>query len=72
MVRSADNIGKNLKVIMADRKVSQVEIKRATGISPQTICKCIKGVQNINCTTLIILAEFFNVPTDYFFEDNNI
>lgn len=71
MARSATNIGKNLKALLDESKISQSALSRATGVSPQTISKCILGVQGLYCSTLMVFAEYFEVPTDYFFEDNS-
>lgn len=46
---------------------SQAKVAEETGISPSKIAKIELGIQNADIETIGILAEFYNVSTDWLF-----
>lgn len=56
---------KNLKVIMADYKISVTELSNVTGISRNTITNYIQDKnKSISKEYLFKIADYFNVTTD--------
>lgn len=67
-VTSIDSyIGQRLSEIREARGVSRDEVGAFLGIAYQQVQKYEKGANRISATTLLKLAEFFDVPLDFFF-----
>lgn len=60
-----EELSTRLSDLLASHDISQRELSRATGISASTITRIIK-MQNIpTADTLVKLADYFGVTTDY-------
>lgn len=55
----------NLRELMASKKVSQQQLAVAISKTRQTVSQYINGVSEPGYTTLVQIAEFFNVSVDY-------
>lgn len=56
---------KNLALLRKERKISQQELGNKIGLARNTICQYESGNRVPDVSTLILLADFFNVSTDY-------
>lgn len=56
---------KNLALLRKERKLSQQELGNKIGLARNTICQYESGNRIPDVSTLILLADFFDVSTDY-------
>lgn len=56
---------KNLKKLRLQRGLSQAEMGRAIHVTPQTVYTYEAGKVTPSLPTLLLLADFFQVSTDY-------
>lgn len=54
-----------LREMRKERGLTQRELSNKTGLSPQCISAFESGVNNPTGSSLVLLAEFFNVSVDY-------
>lgn len=54
-----------LKELRTERKLSILALAKEIGVSDATICRWENGVNDITGDSLIALAKFFGVTTDY-------
>lgn len=54
-----------LKELRVDKKLSINALSKLIGISDATICRWENGVNDVSGDSLIVLAKFFGVTTDY-------
>jgi transcriptional regulator with XRE-family HTH domain len=59
---------RKIEILKKERKVSNEEISEALGISRGGLGKMLSN-KDMKVSTLIGLANFFNVPVSFFFED---
>ena len=59
------NIGTRIKALRLERRMTQAEVARKIGISSVMICSYENELRSPSYGTLIKLAAFFNVSTDY-------
>lgn len=57
-------IGRNLTMLLYDKRISQRELATATGVSEKTISKLVNGLQSVSVDTLASIAEYLDVPVD--------
>ena len=57
-------VGRNLLILLHDRKMSMRELAEEVGCDPSTISKIISGDRKIKIELAIKIAEFFNVSLD--------
>lgn len=57
-------IGRNLTMLLYDKKVSQKELATAAKVSEKTISKLVNGLQNVSVDTLASIAEYLGVSVD--------
>ena len=55
----------NLKMLRQEKKLGQVELAKAIGVSKGIISLWENGLREPNMTSLISLAKFFDVSIDY-------
>lgn len=60
-----EELSARLSDLLASHDISQRELSRATGISASTICRIIGEQQDITAYTLVKIADYFGVTTDY-------
>ena len=58
------SIGRNLTILMYDRKIKQKELAEYLGVSQQTISKFINGEKIPSLARLMQIAERLNVTLD--------
>lgn len=54
-----------LKYLREEREITQKELAKACGLSPQCICNLEQGTRNPTGSTIVTLAKFLNVSSDY-------
>jgi len=54
-----------LKQLRNEKKITQVELAKSIGISDRTIIRYEAGVVEPPLSTLITIADYFNVSADY-------
>ena len=60
------NIGTRVKALRGQRGLTQIELKKATGLSQATLSRIESGeFQNLRGDTLVKLADSLRVTTDY-------
>jgi transcriptional regulator with XRE-family HTH domain len=57
--------GERLKELRTERKISQMELAKATGISQSAIAKWELGKTEPTASALIRLSEYFSETVDY-------
>lgn len=65
-------LGKRLKKIRKEKKITQEEISVFLGVKRQTYSAYERGVSVPDSLTLKKLADYFGVSTDYFFLDESM
>ncbi len=59
----------NLSRILGERRISQAELARATGIRPLTICHMYNEIiERVNLEYLDRIYEYLNIPLDELIE----
>ncbi len=56
-----------LRVLRAEKEISQKDLADATGLSRQTVNSIERGKFNPSITTALKIAEFFKIPVDLVF-----
>lgn len=59
------SLGNNIRAVRKEKKLSQVELGKAVGVSRSTIANWEKGKTSPATTYILKLANFFNITTDY-------
>lgn len=54
--------------LLEDRGVTAYQVAKATGISPTTLSEWKNGKYVPKADKLMMIAQFFNVPLDYFYD----
>ena len=54
-----------LKELRTERKLSILALAKEIGVSDATICRWENGVNDITGDSLVVLAKFFGVTSDY-------
>jgi len=67
--QATQNLSANIQKLLADRKMSQAELARATGESEMNISRYVRGSNVPGVGALARLAEVFGVPTDFLLRD---
>lgn len=57
-------VGRNLVLLLHERKMTMRELAEKVGCDPSTISKIISGDRKIKIELAIKIAEFFNVSLD--------
>ncbi len=60
-----NNIKNRIRDLREDRDLRQIDVSVATGIDQKTLSNYETGKTNPDSYSIIKLAEFFNVTTDY-------
>ena len=60
-----EELSTRLSDLLASHDISQRQLALATGISASTICRIIGEQQDVTAYTLVKLADYFGVTTDY-------
>lgn len=58
-------IGKNIRYLRLDKKITQKKLGEIIGTDQTSIAKMEKGVIEPNCDAIVLLSIFFEVSTDY-------
>lgn len=61
---TTQTIGRNLMILLYDKKISQKEIADAVGVSEATISKLVKGIQSVSVEKLSEIALYLSVSVD--------
>ena len=67
-----NKFGNILKTIRTQQDIRQSDLAKAIGVSPSTIGMYEQGRRDPDSDTVIKLAEYFNVTTDYLLGNSNI
>ncbi|MCL2847046.1 MAG: helix-turn-helix domain-containing protein [Firmicutes bacterium] len=59
------NLGKRVYELRRERELSQQEVADAIGVSQTTIGRIENGKIDVGSSTLLELAKFFNISSDY-------
>lgn len=59
------SLGNNIRAVRKEKKLSQVELGKAVGVSRSTIANWENGRTSPATTYILKLANFFNITTDY-------
>ena len=59
---------KQLKILLKENKITQKQLADALGIPASTLGNYVQGKNEPNLETLISIAEFFKISTDYLLE----
>jgi len=59
------NLPERLKELRKVHKISQAKLAEALGFAPSFIAEIELGTSSISIETLILLADYFKVTTDY-------
>ena len=62
-------VGRNVRQFRALRRVSQLELGEALGLTFQQIQKYEKGTNRVGASRLQAISGILNVPVSFFFED---
>ncbi|MHB8292376.1 MAG: helix-turn-helix domain-containing protein [bacterium] len=62
-------IGKNIKQKRKEFKLSQVKLGEIINVHYHSIQRYEQGIRQIPLNKLLKLAEYFNVPIEYFYKD---
>ena len=60
-----DNFAERLKELRIDKNLTQTQLSKETGLSQACIAKLENGSRAPSVDTIIALAKFFKVTTDY-------
>lgn len=60
-----ENIKNRIRMLREDSDLRQIDVSNATGIDQKTLSNYETGKTNPDSLSIIALAEFFNVTTDY-------
>lgn len=55
----------NIRKLMLERGVTQDELAHAIGKTRQTVSQYVNGISEPGYSTLVCIADFFNVPVDF-------
>lgn len=55
----------NIRKLMSERGITQDELARAIGKTRQTVSQYVNGISEPGYSTLVCIADFFNVPVDF-------
>ncbi len=64
---TTQTIGRNLMILLYDKKISQKEIADAVGVSEATVSKLVKGIQSVSVEKLSEIALYLGVSMDELF-----
>ena len=64
MAYTTRNTGRNLTILLYDRRLSQKEVAAAVGVSEGTISKLVNGVQAVSAKRLESIAEYLGVTVE--------
>lgn len=56
--------GRNLKILLYDKRISQKQVADAIGVSEVTISKLVHGTQPVSVDKLSKIAEYLGVSMD--------
>lgn len=59
------NFGNNLRKLIEEREMTQKELAKQLNIAPSTLGSYVQSAREPDFATLILLADFFDVSTDY-------
>ena len=59
---------KQLKILLKENKITQKQLADALGIPASTLSSYVQGTNAPSLDTLVSIAEFFKVSTDYLLE----
>lgn len=60
-----NDFAKNLAILMSENKTSQNKLANVLNVKQQTISRYINGEREPDIDTIIAIAKFFSVSTDY-------
>ena len=60
-----DSIKNRIRILREDKDLRQIDVSEATGIDQKTLSNYETGKTNPDSHSIIALADFFNVTTDY-------
>ena len=60
-----NDVGKRLKELRSKSNLTQKALAEKVNISEATVARCERGETLLDTTSLVYIAEFFNVTTDY-------
>ena len=60
-----NNFKENLRMLRIENKLGQVELANALGVSKGIISLWENGLREPNMTSIILIAKYFNVSTDF-------
>lgn len=70
-MKVAETIGKNIRIQMDKKGLSQRSMAEIIGVTHPTLGKYLSGEQIIDSVKLSRIASYFNLPFDYFFRDEH-
>lgn len=60
-------IGKNIREIRVERRLTLNEVARALGVTYQQLQKYEQGIDRVSAPKLFVLSQHFKLPMDEFF-----
>lgn len=64
--------GERLRLLREENSLTQLELSKQTGIGNVTLSQYEKGTRNPDKDTIIKIAEYFDVTTDYLLGKSNV
>ena len=59
------NIGDKIKDLRIEKRISQTQLAKALGLAQNTLSQYENNVAKPSLDTLVLIAKFFTVSTDY-------
>ncbi len=67
----AELIGHNIQKLMEENSVSTIDLAKVIGVTRQTFANYLNGESIIDSEKLVILANYFGKPLEYFLEEEH-
>ncbi len=64
-MRILSNVSENIKSLMQEQDLNRSDLGKAIGIAPSTIAHILSNVHSPSLKTLIAIADYFQVSTDF-------
>ena len=65
------SFGDNLRLLIEERHITQKELAKQLNIAPSTMGSYVQNTREPDFSTLKLLANYFNVSTDYLLNHNS-
>lgn len=68
----AKNIGRKIKRLRQEYKISGADLARVIGISQQQLSRYENGLSDISTSKIMLISIYFNVDVVFFFKGDNL